>query len=251
MEFIINLSHGNQKSNLLKAVKTLKKEGEELPIKLPNGTKVKYVRGGNFDARSIGNKFSLYKEIIRPDGNKYVTNANVIGDNVYINEIFSINKDGSKSVYSMSPGSSSRAQIGTFNPSRNYPKELKKLLSENPVEANRYSTLADYVAKHSKQTNMHTNKPIQTVTKQPQPKQAKLEYTEEFPAAIEKTMILEDVPNTRIPIKVNNSLDDVVIDDENEYKKLACPFLKPYINKIEKPQFKTPVENLGWQEVID
>lgn len=248
MSYIINLSCGNSKSNLLKAVKTLKKEGDKLPIKLPNGTKVTYVRGGNFDARGFGNKFSLYKEIVRPDGNKYVTNANVIGDNVYINEIFCINKDGSKSVYSMSPGASSGVRIEAFNSSRNYPKELKNLLSVNPVEANRYSTLADYLTQHSSRTNTHTNKPMPTVTKQPK---AKLEYTAEFPESIEKTMVFENVPNTRTPIKINDSLDDVVIDDESKYKELACPFLKPIINKVEEPLFKKPIEDSGWQVVVD
>ena len=75
---------------LVEAVKTLKKEGQEISKDLPSGTTVRYIRGENTEARGFGQKFCLYKEVTKPDGFRTVTNAHVIRDDVYVNEVFFI-----------------------------------------------------------------------------------------------------------------------------------------------------------------
>ena len=75
---------------LVEATKILKKEGQEISKELPSGTVVKYIRGKNIEARGFGEKYNLYKEVTKPDNSRYITNTNVIRDDVYVNEIYFI-----------------------------------------------------------------------------------------------------------------------------------------------------------------
>lgn len=90
MNFIVNLKSCASTSFLKQATQNLKKVGDSVVRKTKNGTEVKYIRGEEINARGFGPKYKLFKEVTKPDGTRYVTNANVIRDNVYINEIYHI-----------------------------------------------------------------------------------------------------------------------------------------------------------------
>ena len=90
MNFIVNLKSCSGNSFLKQATQSLKKAGDSVVRKTKNGTEVKYIRGEDINARGFGSKYKLFKEVTKPDGTRYVTNANVIRDDVYINEIYHI-----------------------------------------------------------------------------------------------------------------------------------------------------------------
>lgn len=90
MNFIVNLKSCGNSSFLKQATQNLKKAGDSVGRKTKNGTEVKYIRGEDINVRGFGEKYKLFKEVTKPDGTRYVTNANVIRDDVYINEIYHI-----------------------------------------------------------------------------------------------------------------------------------------------------------------
>ena len=89
MSYGFSLS-GSPSKFLIEAAAKLKKEGQEIFRTLPNGTTVKFIRGKDIDARGFGQKYQLFKEVTRPDNSRFVTSANIIRDDVFINEMFYI-----------------------------------------------------------------------------------------------------------------------------------------------------------------
>ena len=136
MNFRILLSNSPSKF-LTEATQVLKREGQEITKELPSGTVVKYIRGKNIDAHGFGEKYNLYKEVTKPDGFRTVTNANVIRDNVYVNEIFLIEPNGwcpdyvmyyDKYFYIPEPGISNEFRIQPPNGLDRRSQYLKDLL---------------------------------------------------------------------------------------------------------------------------
>jgi len=122
---------------LVQATKVLKKEGQEFSRTLPSGTTVKYIRGENTEARGFGEKYCLYKEVTKPDGFRTVTNAHVIRDDVFVNEVFFIEPNGwapsdalyyNKYFYMRQPGITNNYTIGQPNGIYRRPDILKNLL---------------------------------------------------------------------------------------------------------------------------
>ena len=122
---------------LVEATKVLKKEGQEISHTLPSGTTVRYIRGKDTEARGFGQKFCLYKEVTKPDGFRTVTNANVIRDDVFVNEVFFIEPNGWCPDYVMyynkyfnmrQPGVTNYYDIGQPNGLDRRPKILQDLL---------------------------------------------------------------------------------------------------------------------------
>ena len=121
---------------LIQATKVLKKEGQEFSRTLPSGTTVKYIRGENTNARGFGEKYCLYKEVTKPDGFRTVTNAHVIRDDVFVNEVFFIEPNGwcpdvmyyNKYFNIRQPGITNYYTIGQPNGIDRRPDILKNLL---------------------------------------------------------------------------------------------------------------------------
>lgn len=256
MQFVINIPKCKN-VNLQKALKTLKKEGDRFPIELSTGTKVEYIRGANFEGHTFGNKFSLYKKITKPDGTVFVSNANVIGDNIYLNEIFRI-INGEKDVYTMTTSNAQGYEIRPFNPFRNYPKELKKALETNTsLDATRYSCLSDYLSKSSKASKPHVQKKEPLKSEQPK----LITYIDDYKNfGITTTKSLpncspENAKEIEEFIELSNKivLDDYELERLRELSKKWGP---PNHNKklsIPKDNHMTkPLKvNDGWEVVID
>ena len=254
MQFVINIPKCKN-VNLQNALKALKKEGDKFPIELPTGTKVEYIRGANFEGHTFGNKFSLYKKITKPDGTVFVSNRNVIGDNIYLNEIFRI-KNGEKDVYTMTTSNAQGYEIRPFNPFRNYPKELKKALENNTsLEATRYSCLSDYLSKSSQASKPHVQK------KPLKPEQAKPIFIDDYKnLEITTTKSLPNCsPENAKEIEEFFELSNKIVLDDYELarlRELSKKWASPnYNKKLSIPQdnhrTKPLKANDGWEVVID
>ncbi len=247
MDYINSLSSYKKDSMVVRAVNELKKEGDSITETTPNGTRVTYVRGADFDGHTVGRKFTLYKEVARPDNVRFVTNANIIGNEIFTNEVFVIEPDSSDSdveyvkyVYSMNPGWSSRAEKGPFNKLRRYPDELRKLLPYGP-----YTFPKKPVSLVSLYDSVDNNKPKKEVKKET----PKLIGDFSFPENIEKLEML-DIPEN---LSQEEIINDVIVDECETSSKYICPEVsqKIVIKNESEPLFVDKADDDDWEVLID